>query len=311
MSPAVGWAVLLGLALGLGVLLLASGLRALGPVPLADRVAGAVAAVSPGAREHLARRAARAGGLVGLLDAPPLSALRGLLGGLLSDRATIERRLRRLGAGTDVTGYRSRRVLAGALGVALAAIVSASAIAQGVAWPVAAAAIPAGAVLAAAGYDALRERAAVARSRRLVEELPVVLEFLAMSLSAGEGMADALRRVSTTGRGELAAELGAVVARVAAGASTASELRAMADGVGVPAITRSVEQLVGALERGAPIAEVLRAQARDAREDERARLIEAVGRTEVAMLFPLVLVILPATVVLAIWPGLLVLRLGF
>ena len=316
MSPALGWAVLAGLGLGLGLIAVAAGVRSLGPVPLADRVAGAVAAVSPAARAHLATRRDRSMALLGLgpllgIGVHGLGGLRTTGLGLLSDRATIRRRLRRRGSSGTVDGYRARRAGLAAAGAALGAGAAVGLAAAGTPIVLAVIALPAAAVLAAMAVDVVDERMASARAARLVDELPVVLEFLAIALAAGEGLVDALRRVAGIGRGELAGELGVVVARVAAGGSTVAELRELAAALEVPAITRAVEQLVGALERGAPIAEVLRAQAQDAREDDRARLLTSVGRKEVAMLVPLVLVILPATVILAIWPGLVVLRLGF
>ena len=310
MSPAIGWAVLVGLVFGVGVLLTAVGARSLGPVSLADRIAPAVAAISPGARAHLRARSERSGGLLGLAGGPVADAVRSLMGGILSDRTTIERRLRRSASSRSVERYRADRVAVAVSGGVVAVVVVVVAVLQGAPMTLALA-VPGAALLAAAALDALQERRARARARRLVDELPVILEFLAMSLSAGEGMIDALRRVSTVGRGELAAEFGGVVGRVAAGGSIIGELRTLSDDLEVPPLGRALEQLIAALERGAPIAEVLRAQAQDAREDERARLLESVGKTEVRMLVPLVLVILPATVILAIWPGIMVLRLGF
>jgi tight adherence protein C len=72
-----------------------------------------------------------------------------------------------------------------------------------------------------------------------------------------------------------------------------------------------VDQLLGALERGTPLASVFRAQAHDSRDEAKRRLLEAAGRKEVAMLVPLVFGVLPVTIAFAIFPGLLVLRLGF
>jgi hypothetical protein len=72
-----------------------------------------------------------------------------------------------------------------------------------------------------------------------------------------------------------------------------------------------VDQLLAALDRGSPLAEVLRAHALDAREDSERALLEAAGTREVAMLIPLVFLILPVTVLFAVWPGLMVLQLGF
>ena len=310
MTPAIGWAILIGLAFGLGLVITAGGVRSLGPVALADRIAPAVASVSSGARAHLQARRDRAGGLLGLADGPTASAIRWMVGGVLSDRSTMQRRLRRSGSRWTVEQYRAVRLAVGVAGAVAGAAIATIAIFRGA--PAAAIlAVPIVGLLSAAAVDVLQERAAGARSRRLIDELPVVLEFLAMSLSAGEGMIDALRRVSAVGRGELAAEFGGVVGRVAAGASLTAELRLLSAELDVPPLGRALEQLIGALERGAPIAEVLRAQAQDAREDERANLLEAVGKIEVRMLVPLVLVILPATVILAIWPGIMVLRLGF
>jgi len=154
------------------------------------------------------------------------------------------------------------------------------------------------------------QRAAKKRLARITSELPTVLEFLTLSLSSGEGILDALRRVGRVSRGELAAELSAGVTEVNTGVPLAESLGALASGVRLPALTRCIEQLTGALERGTPLAEVLRAQAQDARDDAKRELLEVAGKKEVAMLVPLVFLILPVTIVFAIYPGIFVLQFG-
>ena len=47
-----------------------------------------------------------------------------------------------------------------------------------------------------------------------------------------------------------------------------------------------------AVERGTPLADVLRAQATDVREEGRRALLEAGGRKEIAMLVPVVFIVL-------------------
>ena len=69
--------------------------------------------------------------------------------------------------------------------------------------------------------------------------------------------------------------------------------------------------MLGALERGAPLAAVLRAQAGDARDEAKRTIIELAGRKEIAMLVPLIFMILPVTVAFALFPGYLVLQAGF
>jgi tight adherence protein C len=71
-----------------------------------------------------------------------------------------------------------------------------------------------------------------------------------------------------------------------------------------------VDQIVAALERGAPLAAVLQAQASDAREETKRSLIEQAGRKEILMLLPLVFLILPLSVLFAVFPGVFILRLG-
>ncbi len=159
--------------------------------------------------------------------------------------------------------------------------------------------------------DQLLGAAARARRDRIAAELPTVLEFLTLSLSAGEAVLDALRRVARSGNGDLARELGTVVAQVNAGVPLALALNRCADEIQLPALTRTVDQLLGALERGTPLVDVLRAQAQDSRDDAKRVLLEAAGRKEIAMMVPLVFLILPVTVAFAIFPGILVLQLGF
>jgi tight adherence protein C len=65
-----------------------------------------------------------------------------------------------------------------------------------------------------------------------------------------------------------------------------------------------VDGVLVALERGTPLADVLRAQAADVREAGRRSLLEAGGRKEIGMLVPVVFAILPTTVLFALYPGL-------
>ena len=80
--------------------------------------------------------------------------------------------------------------------------------------------------------------------------------------------------------------------------------------VGSVHVTRLCEAIIVALERGTPLAEVLRSQAADVREAARQDLMEEGGRREIAQMVPVVFLVLPITVVFALFPGLFVLRLG-
>ena len=167
------------------------------------------------------------------------------------------------------------------------------------------------AILALATTDWLLQRRAKKRLERISAELPTVLEFLSLSLSAGEPLGDALRRVAERDRGELALELLDVMHEHASGVPLSDALGRLERELAHPPVTRLVEQLRGAIERGAPLAAVLQAQAGDVRDEAKRALLESAGRKEISMLVPLVFGLLPATIAFALWPGIYILQVGF
>ncbi|WEG07464.1 type II secretion system F family protein [Microbacterium horticulturae] len=232
---------------------------------------------------------------------------------MLSGSDAVSRRLRqagRSGGREGVTSFRTRQLVWGLGGVVVGALAGVLVVLTG-RPPVAAVLLPALAGLAGlAACDLLLTQAARARVSRIEEELPTVLEFLALCLSAGEGILDSLRRVGRLEGGELTSELRDVVLAVGTGSSLAEALTAFAHELDVPCLNRSVDHIAAALDRGAPLAQVLQAQAADAREDAKQTLIERAGRNEIKMMLPLVFLILPISVLFAIFPGVFMLRLG-
>lgn len=310
-SGLAGWAVLCGLGLGTGLWALIGMLPRLSRPRLQNRVAPYVTDVSSIAREFVARRSVDPLPVFGMLLAPAISRARVLLALMLGGTATTALRLRQSGSDSSVEAFRSQQLLWAVGGLGTGILVAAG-VAQVHPLPVP---IELGIVLVfgACGVvlrDHLLQRTAKRRLARLAEELPTTLEFITLSLSAGEGILDALRRVSQVSGGELAREFGRVVAEVNTGVPLIGALDALAAGIQLAPLSRCVDQLTGALERGTPLAEVLRAQAQDARDDAKRDLLELAGKKEVAMLVPLVFLILPVTVVFALLPGVLVLQLG-
>jgi len=241
--------------------------------------------------------------------ASPGGAVRGLLG-RIGGAAALAARLRRAGWARDPVAFRARQRGWGISGRVIGAVLAVGVALAGNASS-ALAVVP---VLAAGGgvvaYD-LRLGAAVrSRASRASEELPTVLEFLSLCLAAGEGVFDAIRRVAEVGSGEIVAELRRAVVAVGTGAPLTEALGQVARALDTPSVTRSLDQIIAAIERGAPLAHVLQAQASDAREDAKRLLIEKAGRKEIYMLLPLVFLILPLSVVIAVFPGIVLLRLG-
>ncbi|MDF2918752.1 MAG: type secretion protein [Microbacterium sp.] len=232
------------------------------------------------------------------------------MGAKLGDSVALRRRLVRAGWALTPERFRLRQLFAGVGGLTLGTALTVAVVMRGDAngatllLPV---------VLAAAGMLGLHmvlTQAAEKRMRQVREEVPTVLEFLALCLSAGESLNDALRRVSEVGAGELTGHLRAAVLAAGTGSTLTDALRDMARSLEVASIDRAVDQLVGAVERGAPLAQVLQTQAADAREDAKRVLTEQAGRKEILMLLPLVFLVLPLSVLFAVFPGIVMLRLG-
>jgi tight adherence protein C len=312
MSSIAAWGLACGLALGLGLWALLSLVPSFGRPRLTSRVAPYVQDVSPDARSIVSRRPTDPVPVLGVLVAPILDVAGRAADTLFGGSEPIARRLRQAGLASSVAEFRSRQLVWGAIGAGAGVLVAiAASRLQEV--PVL---LQAGTVIlfGVSGFvagDYARQRAAPARLARMTSELPTVLEFLTLSLSAGEGILEAVKRISRISRGELARELGLAIAEVNTGMPFGDSLTSTAAALELAPFSRFVEQLAVALERGTPLAEVLRAQAQDARDQAKRELLESAGRKEVAMLVPLVFLILPTTIAFAIFPGIMVLRIGF
>lgn len=279
--------LLLGVLLGLGLWLVSAAMPRLGRPRLVDRVAPYVADLSPEARAMLARRPSDPSPVLGIVVGPVARRARGVVSHWLGGDETIAKRLRQAGSTASVERFRGEQLAWSAAGFVIGA--SAALLAPTfnglpavvrIAMPLLAAA------LAAVIRDWMLQRRARRRLSRISSELPTVLEFLTLSLTAGEGMLDAIRRVANTGSGELPSELARVVGEVGTGVPLGRALADLRDGLDHPALSRAVDQVLGALERGAPLAAVLRSQAGDAREEAKRTIIELAGRKEIAMLVP-------------------------
>ncbi|PZQ92130.1 MAG: pilus assembly protein [Leifsonia xyli] len=312
MSPVLAAAIALGIVLGLGLWTLVALAPRVGASRLAERVAPYVLDVSDEARAMRAGRPSEPASLLAELVGPAVARVARAVASVLGGDATVGRRLRQSGSALGVEAFRARQLL-WAVGGAILGILAVLLLARSAAVsPVVMVALVV--VAAASGLllpEQLLAARARARMRRLAAELPTVLEFLSLALSAGETVRDALRRVARVGSGELAAELARVMTDVDVGVPLGDALQRCADALELPALSRVVEQLTTALERGSPLVEVLRAQAQDSRDDAKRHLLEAAGKKEVAMLVPLVFLILPTTIVFALFPATLVLELGF
>jgi len=138
----------------------------------------------------------------------------------------------------------------------------------------------------------------------LESDFPAFVEMLTLSLSAGESPLMSMKRVSLSARGALSQEFGRVITAVSQGAPFIEALDSMGRRVNSLLVRRFIDALVIAMTRGAPVIEVLHSHAREARNFQRNRILGAASKAEISMMIPVVFLILPISILFALWPSL-------
>lgn len=234
-----------------------------------------------------------------------------VLNRLGSTNASIAKRLDLIGSASGVDTFRLEQLLWATASLGAGLVLAIPLTLAGRTEPVAAAlGVALAGVCGALGRDRRLTHAVALRQRRIAMELPTVAELLALAVSAGESPVAALDRVAQTTHGDLAREITRTLADVRAGDGITTALDALARRVDLVPLTRFADGVSVAIERGSPLAEVLRAQAADARDAAKRDLMEAGGKKEIAMLVPVVFLVLPLTVLFALFPGISLLEGG-
>ena len=160
------------------------------------------------------------------------------------------------------------------------------------------AAVPVVWSVAAPAVAARRRRAAT--EARLHDQLPDVVDLLALTAGAGLPVGAALQALGDRPGGPLGAALARAGAHVRHGGSTAEALGLL--GAEVPATRPLVDALAQHDRYGSPLVPALERVAIEARARRRRRAEEAARRLPVTLLLPLVLTTFPAFVLLTVIP---------
>ncbi len=295
---------LVGLLAALGVLLALSRVPALRRPSLDDRVAPYLRESPHPSRLLRQDRTMTPFPTLERIVGPLVIAAARRLEGVLGGGASVRRRLERAGGTGSLEQFRAEQVLCGMFGLLSALTLGVLTLSRGVGRPAPLLILClVTAVAGVVGRDQWLSRAVSRREQRMMAEFPTVAELLALAVAAGEGAAGALERVARRSNGELALELGRTLADARSGTSLVIALQGVADRTALPALARFADGIAIAIERGTPLADVLRAQAVDVREAGRRDLLEIGGRKEIAMMIPVIFLVLPVTVLFALFPG--------
>jgi len=98
------------------------------------------------------------------------------------------------------------------------------------------------------------------RDAETLTEFPVVAEMLALAVTAGEGPAGAVERISRLAHGHLVDQLSGILADTRSGTPLLVALKNLRDRTNLEPLARFLDGMAVAIERGTPLADVLRAQ---------------------------------------------------
>lgn len=140
------------------------------------------------------------------------------------------------------------------------------------------------------------------RQAQMALELPDTLDQMTIAVEAGLGFEGAMLRVAKGGQGPLAEELMRTLQDMQLGQSRRAAYLELASRTSVPDLRRFLRAVMQADLYGIAIAAVLRTQAHEMRLKRRQNAEEKAMKIPVKVVFPLILCILPALLIVLLGP---------
>jgi tight adherence protein C len=133
-------------------------------------------------------------------------------------------------------------------------------------------------------------------------QLPDMLDMLTIAVEAGLGFDAAVTKYVRNQSGALAQEFSVALREIQAGMSRREAMRNLAERCDVIELSTFVTAMVQADVFGVSVGSVLRTQSREMRVKRRQRAEEIAQKAPAKMVFPLILCILPATLIVLMTP---------
>lgn len=141
------------------------------------------------------------------------------------------------------------------------------------------------------------------RQADIRRDLPETIDLMAIAVQAGMGLEGAIELVARKLPGPLGEELHRLLQEIQLGASRRQALQKLRDRTEVSELSTFAMALMQADTIGSPIAEVLQTHAKEMRSMRRQRARETAAKLPVKLLFPMLLFIFPALMIVVIGPA--------
>jgi tight adherence protein C len=160
-----------------------------------------------------------------------------------------------------------------------------------------------GALVVTLGLERNLSNRCKSRMQKIESEFPSLIEMLTLAAGAGESPISSLKRISLRAHGHLAREISEVIKSVEHGTPFSLALDAMSHRIGSTSVRRFVDSMIISLSRGTSLVETLSHNVQESRNHERVRLLTAAGKSEINMMIPVVFLILPVSILFALFPS--------
>ena len=137
----------------------------------------------------------------------------------------------------------------------------------------------------------------------LNQELSKMLQMLAIMISAGESSVAALKYISERSSGRLIALIKASLDNYKNNGNLFSTLEYLSSATNSAQVRRLLNAVRVSSERGSPILDTLQNQVRSLNKEIKVNLLNKAGKSEIALLVPVVFLILPTSILFAVWPS--------
>ena len=140
-------------------------------------------------------------------------------------------------------------------------------------------------------------------SREIEGEIPAQIQLIAILISAGMSPTNAIATLSTRSNSTSAQALRQIVMDIENGYSIVAALDRFKMRFHSIALRRFSTSLILGIERGSSLTPILVAQVRDARLSSKSEVLKKAGKAEIALMIPVVFLILPISILFALWPS--------
>ncbi len=142
-------------------------------------------------------------------------------------------------------------------------------------------------------------------------ETPDYISLLWFAIASGEPLDIAIRIATERSQGYFSQEFSALLVKVDHGALLQHELENLAAESKSEQVRELAAKLAISLYNGSALAEQLAEFASSTNAQLRAKLLDKAGKSETKMMIPLVFIILPVTVMFALYPSLVIIQKSF